>query len=148
MTKPGFHAPDGASVPIAPISGPDDAERVLRAFLPQDREGFAILMLDARSRCFAAQVVSVGSLTVSIVHPREVFKTAILANAHALILGHNHPSGCLEPSAEDLDITQRVVSAGKVLGIPVVDHVIVTPASGAHSLRGDARHAPDCGWTP
>ena len=90
-----------------------------------DRETFGILLLDSRHRVTALHVVSIGSLNGSIVHPREVFKAAILGNAAALILFHNHPSGDLTPSAEDRAITRRLMEAGKLLGISVLDHLIL-----------------------
>ena len=69
--------------------------------------------------------VSMGSLTASIVHPREVFKAAILANTAAIVCGHNHPSGDVQPSREDRAMTKRLVDAGKLLGIEVLDHIII-----------------------
>lgn len=107
------------------MQGPDDAYRAAKAVLPTDREGFAVLHLDARHRLRSIELVSVGSLNASIVHPREVFKGAILANAASIILAHNHPSGEAEPSEEDLTITRRLVECGDLIGIGVLDHVIV-----------------------
>jgi DNA repair protein RadC len=78
--------------------------------------------------------VSVGSLNASIVHPREVFKAAVMASAAAVVLVHNHPSGDPEPSEEDLAITKRLVEAGELLGISVLDHIVVA-ARGLTSLR-------------
>jgi DNA repair protein RadC len=91
-----------------------------------DREQFCVLHLDVRHRLISREVVSIGHLSSALVHPREVFKAAILANAASVALVHNHPSGDAEPSKEDLDITRRLVRAGELLGIPVLDHVIVT----------------------
>lgn len=116
------------------MHGPEDVARVARAVLPTDREGFAVLHLDSRHRVRSVELASVGSLNASIVHPREVFKAAILANAAAIIITHNHPSGETDPSNEDLTITERLVKAGELLGISVLDHVIVTAAA-ATSLR-------------
>ena len=82
--------------------------------------------LDAKNRLISRETVSVGHLTAALVHPREVFKAAILANAAAIALVHNHPSGDPEPSREDVEITRRLVKAGELLGIPVLDHVVVT----------------------
>jgi DNA repair protein RadC len=90
-----------------------------------DREEFVVLVLDAKNKLLGFHVVSVGSLTSSLVHPREVFKIAILGNAAAIILLHNHPSGDPLPSAEDLSITTRLCEVGEVLGIKVLDHVII-----------------------
>ncbi|MEW6543822.1 MAG: JAB domain-containing protein [Nitrospirota bacterium] len=90
-----------------------------------DREQFVVCCLDAKHRIIGVNVVSVGSLTLSIVHPREVFKPAILLNAAAVLLAHNHPSGDSTPSQEDRALTARLKAAGEVLGITVLDHVIV-----------------------
>ncbi|MBI3800232.1 MAG: JAB domain-containing protein [Deltaproteobacteria bacterium] len=90
-----------------------------------DREEFIVLLLDAKNKLLGFHVVSVGSLTASVVHPREVFKVAILGNAVALILVHNHPSGDPLPSAEDVAITTRLCQIGEVLGIKILDHVVI-----------------------
>ena len=90
-----------------------------------DREHFLVVMIDGKNRPIGVNVVSTGSLTASLVHPRETFKPAILSNAAAVILAHNHPSGEATPSAEDEEITRRLVDAGAILGIRVLDHIIV-----------------------
>ena len=90
-----------------------------------DREEFVVLLLDAKNKLLGFHVVSVGSLTSSVVHPREVYKVAILGNAAAIIFLHNHPSGDPTPSAEDLAITNRLRQVGDVLGIKVLDHVVI-----------------------
>ena len=92
-----------------------------------DRERFLSLMLDSRNRVIGIDEVSVGSLNASIVHPREVYKSAILANAASIITVHNHPSSNVEPSEDDLDITHLLRKAGKIIGIKLVDHLIVGP---------------------
>ena len=103
-----------------------NAYSVLQEFLADtDREHFVILMLDQKNQVIGLHTVSVGSLTASVVHPRETFKAAILANAAAIICGHQHLSGDPQPSREDRAITQRLVESGKLLGINVLDHVIV-----------------------
>jgi DNA repair protein RadC len=89
-----------------------------------DREKFVCLHLNIKNDLVSYELVAVGSLNTSVVHPREVFKGAVLANAASVILCHNHPSGDPEPSAEDIRITKRLVEAGKILGIEVLDHVI------------------------
>lgn len=93
-------------------------------FSAHDREEFVIVGLDGKNRTIFFNSVSVGCLTSSIVHPREVFKMAILGNAVSLILCHNHPSGDPTPSPEDIDITKRLTAAGELLGIKILDHVI------------------------
>jgi DNA repair protein RadC len=90
-----------------------------------DREQFVTMALDAKHQAIGINVVSVGSLTVSIVHPREVFKPAILLNAAAVIVGHNHPSGDTTPSPEDHALTKRLQEVGKNLGIPLLDHLVL-----------------------
>ena len=89
------------------------------------QERFGILMLDAKHRLLRSEILSVGSLDSSIAHPREIFRVAMLASAAALALFHNHPSGDPEPSVDDAVITKRLVAAGQVMGIEVVDHVIL-----------------------
>jgi DNA repair protein RadC len=91
-------------------------------------------MLNAKHRALGVHVVAIGTLTACQVHPREVFKAAILANAAAVILAHNHVSGDAEPSRADRDLTRRIADAGELLGIPLLDHVIVT-VDGYTSLR-------------
>jgi DNA repair protein RadC len=88
-------------------------------------EVFAILCLSTKHRVIAYHEVSRGTLDSTLVHPREVFKAAILANAAAIVLTHNHPSGDPTPSPDDVVLTQRLVQAGQILGIDVVDHVII-----------------------
>ncbi|MBC7347551.1 MAG: DNA repair protein RadC [Clostridia bacterium] len=90
-----------------------------------DREHFRVLLLNTKNQVLAQEKVSVGSINSSIVHPREVFKRAIKESAAALILVHNHPSGDPAPSREDLEVTKRLMEAGKILGIAVLDHVII-----------------------
>jgi DNA repair protein RadC len=94
-----------------------------------DREYFVALLLDGKNRISAIYQVSQGSLNQSIVHPRETFKAAILSNSAAVLLAHNHPTGDLTPSSEDLAITRRLREAGDLLGIKVLDHIIVNTES-------------------
>jgi len=99
------------------------------AFMPllrdEPSEVFAILCLTTKHRVIAYHEVSRGSLDTAPVHPREVFKAALLANASAIILAHNHPSGDATPSADDCALTQRLQAAGDLLGIDVLDHVVI-----------------------
>lgn len=90
-----------------------------------DREQFRIVLLDSKNQVLGLKVVSVGSLSSSIVHPREIFKEAITRSSAAVILVHNHPSGDPTPSQEDIDVTRRLVDAGRLLGIEVLDHIVV-----------------------
>jgi DNA repair protein RadC len=103
-----------------------DASTLLHTYLADvDREHFVIILLNQKNRVLGVHTVSVGSLTASIVHPREVYKSAILSNAASIICGHNHPSTDCQPSREDRAITTRLVEAGKLLGVSVLDHVII-----------------------
>ena len=97
-------------------------------------EVFRCLLLDARHRLLACPVISRGTLTTSLVHPREVFAPAVRARAAAIIVAHNHPSGDPSPSQEDHGVTARLAAAGRLLGIPLLDHVIVG-AEGYHAYR-------------
>jgi DNA repair protein RadC len=109
------------------ISRAADVVACLSEIRVSDREQFVCLHLDARNRINALEVVSVGSLNASLVHPRELFKAAILNNAASVILAHNHPSGDTTPSREDIELTRRMVQAGEIMGIEVLDHIIVGP---------------------
>jgi DNA repair protein RadC len=105
------------------------AEAAARYLLPRygvrPVETFGLLVLDVRQRLKREVVVSVGCLTSSLVHPREVFQEAVASRAAALVLFHNHPSGDPEPSGEDVSLTRRLVSAGTLMGIEVLDHLIL-----------------------
>jgi DNA repair protein RadC len=117
------------------IRGPDDVLAVLGAKLAREqREHFLVLLLNARHEVMAKVTVSIGSLNASIVHPREVFLPAVIGSAASIVLVHNHPSGDPEPSEEDLSITRRLVEAGELLGIGVLDHVVVA-SRGVVSFR-------------
>jgi DNA repair protein RadC len=103
-----------------------DAAVIFRAYLGNvDREHFLVAMLDQKNKVIGINTVSMGSLTASVVHPREVMKPAILSNAAALLCCHNHPSGSPQPSQEDRALTKRLVDVGKLLGIALLDHIIV-----------------------
>jgi DNA repair protein RadC len=105
---------------------PDDAARfLLPRYGTRPVETFGLLALDIRHRLKKEAVISVGCLTSSLVHPREVFQQAVVSRAAALVLFHNHPSGDPEPSSEDLALTRRLASAGTLMGIEVLDHVIL-----------------------
>lgn len=96
------------------------------SFLMQEtKENFITLHLDGKNRIIAMDTVSIGSLNQSIVHPREVFKTALLSSAAALILVHQHPTGDPSPSSEDIAITRRLKEAGEIMGVKVLDHIII-----------------------
>lgn len=90
-----------------------------------NKEHFLILMLNTKNYMLGVETISIGSLNFSIVHPRELFSTAIRKSAAAIILAHNHPSGDATPSKEDIDVTQRIKNGGTLLGIDVIDHIII-----------------------
>jgi DNA repair protein RadC len=107
------------------VESPDQIYNKYRAYFNGlDREHFEILHLDTKNKITSKEIISIGSLNQSIVHPREVFKSAILNNSASIILLHNHPSGDPKPSRQDIDVTKRLEDAGNILGITVIDHVI------------------------
>ena len=111
---------------VKSINSPADAYSLLRTYLDgADRENFVAVLLDIKNGIIGIHTVSIGALSASIVHPREVFKAAILANAAGIIVSHNHPSGNVTPSEDDMKTTKRLCDAGTILGIPVLDHVII-----------------------
>lgn len=105
---------------------PKDVWRELRDIRDSKKEHFIIFFLDARNQEIKREIISVGSLNASLVHPREVFEPAVRYLTAQIIIAHNHPSGNPEPSDDDLEITKRLVEAGKILGIEIVDHIIVS----------------------
>ncbi|ARK22254.1 JAB domain-containing protein [Sporosarcina ureae] len=108
------------------IKSPEDGFHLFKQFLGElDREYFVIMCLDVKNQPTAINVCHVGSLNASIVHPREVMKTAILSNSCSIIVAHNHPSGNPTPSAEDISVTKRLKEAGEIMGIDVLDHLII-----------------------
>ena len=114
------------ATPLLIIRDSGTAARILRPFFAAlDREQFLIACLDAKHAIIGVNIVSIGSLTLSIVHPREVFKAAILLNSAAIICAHNHPSGEPEPSSEDRVLTTRLRQAGDLIGITVLDHIVL-----------------------
>jgi DNA repair protein RadC len=111
------------------IYSPLEIASKCKNFRKAKKEHFCVFFLDTQNRILGKETVSIGTLNTSLIHPRECFRTAILKNSASVIFVHNHPSGGLEPSAEDLAVTKRLKDAGKLLGIEVLDHVIVTAES-------------------
>ena len=107
------------------ITSPVDVLPELRDIKDKKREYFVTVFLNARNQIIQREIVSVGSLSASLVHPREVFAPAIASSAASVILGHNHPSNDCTPSREDIELTRRLVQAGEIMGIEVLDHLIV-----------------------
>ena len=93
--------------------------------IAQDKENFWVIHLNGRNTIICVELISIGCATSSIVHPREVFRRALINGAVAVVIGHNHPSGDPTPSTEDKSLTERLVEAGRLLGVKVLDHVII-----------------------
>lgn len=128
--------------PRKSIQGPEDIAALLRPRLQHAScEMFAVVALDARNLVAAWRVISVGTLDNALVHPRSVFRFAILKDAARLAIAHQHPSGSCAPSPEDIALTRRLLEAGKLVGIEIVDHVIIGDGT-FHSMRSDSR----IGW--
>jgi DNA repair protein RadC len=113
------------------INSPEDVyRRLYPAMRESKKEHFVELCLDTKNQIIREDTISIGSLNANVVHPREVFRTALIESAAHIIVAHNHPSGDPTPSREDIEITKKLVETGKIMGIEVLDHVII----------GDCRH--------
>ena len=108
------------------INSPKDVFERCQDFKGIAKEVFKVFLLDSNNAVISSEIVSIGTLNMSVIHPREIFKLAILKSANSIILVHNHPSGNIEPSQEDMEVTQRLRKAGELLGIRILDHVIVS----------------------
>lgn len=119
-------------------STPDDVSKVMTTESRLAQEAFFVLTLDTKNQILGKHMITLGLVDASLVHPREVFRTAIIDNASAIILAHNHPTGNTAPSSDDIRITNKLVSAGEVVDIKVLDHVIIAwdgTKTTANSLR-------------
>jgi len=105
---------------------PEDVWEELSDIRGSKKEHFIIFFLDMKNQVIKRELISIGNLNASIVHPREVFEPAIRHSTAQIVLSHNHPSGSTQPSAEDVMLTKRLIKAGEILGIEIIDHVIVT----------------------
>lgn len=109
------------------IKSPEDVAHVIQKEIgDEDREVFFVVCLNPKMEIVAIHRASMGNLNSSIVHPREVFKSAILNNASSIIVGHNHPSYNLSPSPEDIEVTKRLAKASEIIGIELLDHILVS----------------------
>lgn len=108
------------------ISSPSDLYVLIERYSRKRQEHFLTITLDGAHKVIAVRIISIGILNKAIVHPREIFRTAITDSACSIVLAHNHPSGELDPSKEDRDITDRLIESGKLLGIEVLDHLIIS----------------------
>ena len=107
------------------LKSSQDIYQIFSYLSKETREHFIAVHLSTKNEIICVDTISIGSLTASVVHPREVFKSALLSSAASVAFVHNHPSGSPDPSKEDLDITAKLNEAGKLLGISVLDHVII-----------------------
>jgi DNA repair protein RadC len=128
--------------------------RRCESFRRARKEHFCVFLLNTRNKILGKDIVSVGTLNASLIHPRECFRAAVVSSACSVIVAHNHPGGSLEPSAEDLSVTKRLSDCGRLVGIELLDHVIVTAAGhmsfrernllklnvGRHGLAGHGAH--------
>lgn len=108
------------------IDSPEKAVEQLSDIRDKKQEYFVCLTLDGANRLIAKRIITIGTLTASLVHPREVFAEAITDRAASIIVAHNHPSGNLEASQADVDVTERLISIGDLLGIKLIDHIVVS----------------------
>ncbi len=121
---------------LYPIKTPGDVEELLEPLRHVPEEHFVSLHLNAKNEVIGLHEVSHGTLASSLVHPREVFKAALVANSYAILVCHNHPSGSrVKPSPEDFDTTRQLLRAGRILGVNLIDHLIMSPNQNAYSLR-------------
>jgi DNA repair protein RadC len=119
------------------IKNPESVVKAIRASIKDKaKEHFKLILLNPRNKIIGISTISIGTLNASLVHPREVFKDAIVHSAASIVLAHNHPSGDPEPSEDDLKITKKLVDSGKILGIEVLDHIIITK-NGFKSLANE-----------
>lgn len=125
--------------PASKISSPEEIFSLITKYITDPyKEHYLLVSLDVRSRLLGVDVVSIGILDAALVHPRETFAAAMKRHAAKVIVCHNHPSGEVQPSDDDLVVTKRLVTAGKILGITVVDHVIVS-RDGFYSMQAEER---------
>ncbi len=120
------------------VREPGDVARLMAPLVADiSQESFWLILLDGRNKVAGITLISLGSLTAALVHPREVFKPAIAGSAAALVLLHNHPSGDPSPSAEDIALTRRLSEVGELVGIKVLDHLVIGEGGSYRSLADD-----------
>ena len=110
--------------PDTHIGAPKDAYELLERFREKTQEVFLVITLDGHHDVIGVRIITIGLLNRTLIHSREVFRQAIIDDACSIILAHNHPSGSVEPSMEDNDITNNIKKTGELVGIPVVDHIV------------------------
>ena len=112
--------------PKARLTQPSQIWELFRWLGRESKEYMIVLLLDGKNRLNAVDICSIGTLNQSLCHPREIFKSALIASCAAIVILHNHPSGCTEPSSEDVQITRRLKEASEIIGIKLLDHLIVS----------------------
>lgn len=128
----------GQALSCSAVREPKHAAELAGKIIHDDsKEHFIGLYLDGRHRAIAHAIISIGTATSSLVHPREVFQSAVLLGAVGVIIAHNHPSGDTSPSAEDCAVTKRISEAGRILGISLIDSLIVARDGGFYSLQAE-----------
>lgn len=116
------------------ITSPEDATDIMKSFIGNsDREHLILICMNSKNEPTHIQTLSIGSINQSIIHPREVFKTAILSNANSIMIGDNHPSGDVTPSPEDVNVTERLMLISEMMGILFYDHIVFSE-SHTHSI--------------
>jgi len=116
------------------MKNPGVIYNAIKRYLNKNQEIFLVITMNVKLNIIAIHIATIGLMNRTIIHPREVFRHAYIDNAYAVVVAHNHPSGELIPSDEDIEITERLVEAGKILGINVIDHLIISQ-NGFNSLR-------------
>ena len=123
--------------PVRNISSPEDVLPALQKYAGRKQEEFIVITLNTANNIIKIRSITKGLVDRSVVHPREVFRPAILDNAVSIIIAHNHPSGSLKPSSEDEGLTKRIEEAGKIIGIKVLDHLIISKCGYYSFKRGN-----------
>lgn len=118
------------------MSTPGKVYEILKPMMLSDKEVFFLISMNTKNGITAIRTISIGSLNTSIVHPREVFRAAMLDDAASIIVAHNHPSGDPTPSGEDIEITKKLTESGNIVGIKLLDHVII--GEGRHYSMNEA----------
>lgn len=116
------------------INKPSDVTEVLKSYLNATQEQFLCITLDGSHTVIKVNITSIGTINKAFVHPRDVFRNAIKDNACSIIVAHNHPSGHLEPSSDDIESTRALIESGEILGINVLDHIIFQSDDGYYSF--------------
>lgn len=127
---------DTVESPFDFIKSPEDGLAAVAPLIAHtDREHFVVICLNTKNKIMNMEVTHIGSLNSCVVHPREIFKGAILSNAAAIVVAHNHPSQNVAPSEEDIKITQRLAEAGELIGIELLDHLIINNNNEYYSMK-------------